>query len=177
MTASRRLPGPESAVLVTVTVRRISRIANPASAIPSEPALGKLYSTTFYALAGRQLTPDGVLVTQATSPYRSRQAFWCIKHTIETPRWGRQQEERLFARGYHTQVPSFGSWGFVMARREPFAILTGHLSVLTQYLTDPMLATLFVFPKTMDEIPTPVSRLNDPAVVRLYRQGYSQYFD
>ena len=144
---------------------------------PSQPQLGKLYSTSFYALCARQLNPKGVLVTQATSPYRSRKAFWCIKHTMETPRWGGPIEERLYALAYHTHVPSFGAWGFVMARREPLSTLTGCLRVPTRCLTDPMLATLSVFPKTMAETPTAVSRLNDPVVVHLYQQGYSQYFD
>ncbi|MCK5689647.1 polyamine aminopropyltransferase, partial [Myxococcota bacterium] len=36
---------------------------------PKHEGLGKLYSTTFYRLTAKNLTPRGILVTQATSPY------------------------------------------------------------------------------------------------------------
>src|SRR5207244_1213992 len=45
---------------------------------PNGDALAKLYSVEFYRLARRRLARGGVFVTQATSPYFSREAYWCV---------------------------------------------------------------------------------------------------
>ncbi len=144
---------------------------------PSEPALGKLYSRPFFGLVGNHLKPDGVLVTQATSPYRSRDAFWCIKHTIESPSWGPAGEKQFRAFAYHTQVPTFGMWGFVIARATPFTPEDIQLSSPGKYLTNSLLPSLFVFPADMAEVPTEVSQLDNPRVVHLYRRGYHKYLE
>lgn len=144
---------------------------------PSEPALGKLYSRPFFGLVGRHLTADGVMVTQATSPFRSRDAFWCIKHTIESPTWGPENDTKLYARAYHTQVPTFGMWGFVMARTRPVELSEINIEQPGKYLTNELLPTLFVFPSDMAEVETGVSQLDDPTVVTLYRRGFHKYLE
>lgn len=74
---------------------------------PNEESLAKLYTREFYALARRRITPAGIMITQATSPYFTNQTFWTVEHTVAD-----QFEHTL---PFHTQVPSFGDWGFVMA--------------------------------------------------------------
>ena len=46
-----------------------------------------------------------------------------------------------------------------------------------RFLNDQILPGLFNFPSDMARIEAPVSSLNDPVVVTLYRDGYHQYFD
>ena len=76
---------------------------------PTNFALGKLYTTTFYRLLCERLSPDATFVVQATSPLFARQAYWCIVATIE--------QAGLAVAPYHVYVPSFGEWGFVLAGR------------------------------------------------------------
>lgn len=78
---------------------------------PKDVGLAKLYTREFYAMAKKRLAAGGVLVTQATSPYFAPKAFWCIKETVESA-FGH-------AAPYHAWVPSFGEWGFVMAKKAP----------------------------------------------------------
>ena len=47
--------------------------------------LGRLYSAEFYALAGRALAPDGLMVVQAGSPFSTATAFWRTVSTIRPP--------------------------------------------------------------------------------------------
>jgi len=136
---------------------------------PSEAVLGKLYSRPFYRLASQRLAPGGMLTTQATSPFRSREAFWCIVHTMRAA--GFQ------VRPYHTIVPTFGTWGFALAGRGKVDPARIKLEVPTRYLTAALLPGLFAFPKDMAEVSTPISGLNDPVVTRLYRDGYSKYLE
>jgi spermidine synthase len=144
---------------------------------PSAPELGKLYSTAFYGLAGRRLAAGGMLAAQCTSPFRARSAYWCIVHTLRAARWGPQDDQRFVARPYHTLVPTFGTWGFVLAGRAVPQPATLAVTAPTRYLTTELLPTLFVFPPDMAEVPTPINRLDDPVVSRLYRAGYHQYLD
>ncbi len=143
---------------------------------PSAAELGKLYSQAFFGLAGRRLAAGGMLACQCTSPFRSREAFWCIVHTIGATSWG-LGNERFHVRPYHTLVPTFGTWGFALAGQsvpEPAELL---IQLPTRYLTTDLLPGLFVFPPDMAEVDTPINRLNDAVLTRLYRMGYHKYLD
>jgi spermidine synthase len=144
---------------------------------PSEPGLGKLYSRAFFTLIGRSLRAGGTFAAQCTSPFRSRAAYWSIIHTIEAARWGGEREARFHAAPYHTMVPTFGTWGFVVATTHDIDTSQIRINVPTRYLSDQLLPTLFVFPQDMNRMDAPVSLLNDPIVVRLYRDGYHQHLD
>ena len=81
---------------------------------PSNYAVGKLYSTAFYRLLARRLSPHGRVVVQGTSPLFARASFWCIERTL--------REAGFRTAPYHVYVPSFGEWGFVLASMgEPYA--------------------------------------------------------
>ena len=136
---------------------------------PSGPGLAKLYSRPWYRLVRRRLAPGGMFCTQATSPFRSRAAYWCIVHTMASA--------DLQAAPFHAYVPTFGTWGFVLAGREvpdPASIRVG---VPTQFLTTDTAAGLFALPPDVSEVQTPINELNNPVISRLYRDGYHQYFD
>lgn len=145
---------------------------------PSTLTLAKLYSRSFYALAMRRLSQDGVLVTQATSPFFARRAFWCVATTLESV-----STERETAAGlpvvrtypYRVHVPSFGEWGFVMASRREVAIDELRVQVPTRFLDDAVLPGLFVFGKDIQRLETEVNRLDDPVLHRYYRKGWQTY--
>lgn len=145
---------------------------------PSEPSLGKLYTRGFFTMVGRRLASGGAFAAQCTSPFRARQAYWSIVRTIEAARWGPPEAaQRWHTAPYHTVVPTFGTWGFVVASTRPIDPSTVQITVPTRYLRTEVVPTLFTFPPDMDRVDAPISVLDDPAVVRLYRAGYHQYLE
>ena len=145
---------------------------------PSTTNISKLYSKSFFSLVGRRLGADGILCTQATSPYRAREAFWSIAATIEAARWGLPEAPEQFKTApFHVMIPTFGIWGFVMASRHPLPVESLEIEVDTRYVTTDLAPSFFVFPPDMSRVEVPVSSLNNPAVVRLYRDGYHQYLE
>jgi spermidine synthase len=76
---------------------------------PATPPLARLYSVTFYGRLLRRLAPDGMLVTQASTPFFSPKVLASIQATLA--------ELNLTTRPYGVDVPSFGPWGFVLAHR------------------------------------------------------------
>ena len=134
---------------------------------PSNYALGRLYSAPFFRLLARQLAPQGLIATQATSPVAAREAFWCIVATLEAA--------GLRTAPYHALVPSFGDWGFVLASREglndgyqPPSRLPDGLS----YLTAGILPTLFVFSPDVGPLAVAANRLDTQALVSYYDRGW-----
>lgn len=144
---------------------------------PSAAGLGKLYSRTFYGLVGRHLAEGGAMACQSTSPFRSRSAFWCIAHTAGAAQWGHDNATKLEVRPYHTLVPTFGTWGFILCGTSLPPTDQLRIRVDSQYVTSAMLPGLFVFPPDMSEVETAISDLNDPEVVKLYHSGYHKYLD
>jgi spermidine synthase len=136
---------------------------------PSNYALGKLYSLSFYRLLRQRLRPHGVAVVQTTSPYYARKAFWTIARTM------RAADFRVHP--MHVHVPSFGEWGFVMLggpRLESPRRLLLPASRL-RYLDESSLAQLFTFPKDMQRVPAPINRLNDQPLVGIYTREWGKW--
>lgn len=133
---------------------------------PNNFSLGKLYTTRFYSLVRRHLTPESVLTVQSTSPMTARQSFWCIATTMEAA--------GLHTLPYHTAVPSFGEWGYVLASPSPLSVPTGTLPQL-RYLNDALLPTLFVFSADMTRVPAEVNRLNNQVLVQYYEREWRRY--
>ena len=144
---------------------------------PSTPNLSKLYAKSFYRLVGKHLALGGAIAVQSTSPFRSREAYWCIAHTMRAGLAGERRPEPLYVHPYHTHVPTFGQWGFMLVSEHDDIIGNIELTVPTQYLNNGILPGLFQFPDDMAELETPISRLNDPVICRLYRKGYHKYLE
>jgi spermidine synthase len=141
---------------------------------PNDEGIGKLYTRSFYRLVFKHLAPDGVMVTQATSPYYAADAFWCIYNTLAATTL-HSEGGQVYPLAFRTYVPSFGEWGFVMAANRPVRAADVAVNVPTRYLSQALLPTLFVFSKDMGHRDTPVNVLNDQALIRLYRDGYNRF--
>ena len=76
---------------------------------PKTIELARLYTREFYQLASRHLSLGGTLVTQATSPFFSRQAFLSILKSV--------QAAGLPAIAYHNHIPTLGEWGWVLGMK------------------------------------------------------------
>jgi spermidine synthase len=76
---------------------------------PRSIELGRLYSHEFYALCRRKLRPNGLIITQAGSPYFATKAYNCINKTIQSVGF---KTVRL-----HNQVLSMGEWGWIIGAK------------------------------------------------------------
>ena len=86
---------------------------------PRDFAVSKLYSREFYAPLIQRVAARGAIVTQAGSPLFARQAFWSVNRTIKETSNPFAPGAPLHVTPYHTYVPSFGEWGFVLASAHP----------------------------------------------------------
>lgn len=144
---------------------------------PNSVELAKLYSKEFYLkLRHRVLAPDGAVAIQSTSPYHAKEAYLCVKRTMEAAGW------RTLP--YHENVPSFGDWGWLIAwpaksgyGDQLKADLFGRVSytVPTRYLTPAAFRRATVFGKgelTAKRIE--VNTLMNPVLLDLYvRYGWN----
>lgn len=126
---------------------------------PNSEALNKLYSNVFYGMCKSHLNEGGVLVSQSTSPYYAKKAFWCINRTMESV--------GLNVRAYHLEVPSFGDWGFNMAKREAFSD-TFKIEVESKYLDEKIAESLFQFGKDELAKDVKINRLTNPVLIEYY---------
>ncbi len=134
---------------------------------PNNYSLGKLYTSHFYRLAARALADDGAMVVQSTSPLYARRSYWCIERTIASV--------GLSTAPYHVNVPSFGEWGYVLAKKHPFDPPRDPGVPGLRYLTPEELPTLFTFGADMQPIPVETNRLNDQQLVTYYEGEWSRW--
>ena len=127
---------------------------------PNDEGLSKLYSVAFYKLVGDILNPRGTMVTQSTSPFFARHAFWCIHQSIEEAGW------HTYA--YHVDVPSMGNWGFNLASKTPCDVTDIRLTVETNFLTDNLVGAMFKFGKDVAEVETRLNKLLKPVLMFYY---------
>jgi spermidine synthase len=127
---------------------------------PNGDALAKLYSVEFYRLARRHLSPGGVFVTQATSPFFSRDAFWCVVRSVRAA--------GLRPLPIHVYVPSFGDWGFVLAAERELRLEGLRLPGSLRFLTPDLAPALAVFDGDTGEVSVEVSTVDHPRILRYY---------
>lgn len=133
---------------------------------PTEFALGKLYTESFYREVARILGPDGVMTVQSTSPLIAPRSYWTVASTLEAA--------GLSVRGYHAYVPSFGEWGFTLAGHGSLP-KTAELPPGLRFLTAESEPLMFQFPPDMARRPTPVNRLDNQALVRSFAEEWGHY--
>jgi spermidine synthase len=130
---------------------------------PNNFALGKLYTTRFYNLLRSKLTTESAVVIQTTSPLVARESFWCIVKTLEASGFA--------VRPYQTAVPSFGIWGYALAKLQPFdPPAKPPASVELKFLNDNSFASMFEFAADTSRPDTDIeiNRLDNQALVRYY---------
>ena len=137
---------------------------------PNNFALGKLYTTRFYNLLKQKLKPDSSVVIQTTSPLIARNSFWCVMNTLEASGYS--------VKPYQTTVPSFGIWGYALAKLEPFERPQSPPSgVEMRFLNNETFASLFEFPadtsKPDEELE--INRLDNQALVRYYEAEWRRF--
>ena len=137
---------------------------------PNNFALGKLYTTRFYSLLKSKLKPDSAVVIQTTSPLVARTSFWCIVKTLEAVGFS--------VRPYQTTVPSFGIWGYALAKLEPFdQPMKPPPGIELHFLNDNSFASMFEFSSdtSRPDEDIEVNRLDNQALVRYYEAEWRRF--
>ncbi len=133
---------------------------------PSNDAVARLYSTVFFKKARQCLAPGGVFATQATSPFHTRRAFWCIYETMQASGFA-----HIYP--YHAYVPTFGDWGFLMASDR--ALDTEHFSpgITCRFLDEELVKKMFYFEQ---DISNPgnlnINRLDRPCLLTYFLEDW-----
>ncbi len=131
---------------------------------PHDETISKLYTDMFYRMVKKSLKPDGVFITQSTSPLFAREAFWCINNTLSS----------VFKKviPYHVFVPTFGDWGFNIAMdsdSEPADTGDNHDSKF--FTRETFLASMH-FPRDSSRLHTDINRFNKPVLYLYYLKGW-----
>jgi len=137
---------------------------------PNTIALSRLYSKQYYRLARANLTSGGIMVTQATSPFFVKPAFWSIAKTIEAAGFA-------YTYPYHTNVPSFGDWGFVLSTLYSIDLIPKRPVENSLFLTQESMPSLFVFEKDIQKIEVEINQIDKPVVLDYYLNSWRYFSD
>ncbi len=129
---------------------------------PHNEALAKLYSVEFYRMIRAILNPNGTLVTQATSPYYTAEAYWSIRDSIRAAGFN--------TLSYHVDVPAFGIWGFHLAREYSTPSQFNFLPD-ARFMNNQVMAAAQVFAPDQQPHQTRINSIFEPGIYLEYRQG------
>jgi spermidine synthase len=133
---------------------------------PSNFGLGKLYSVPMYRLIKQHLAQTGIFVVQSTSPYFAKQSFWCIDATLK--------EAGFFTYPYHALVPSFGEWGYVLAKKQDNYQIPTHYHLPMKFLDADSTRLMFSFAPDMQPVKVEANHLNNQALVHYFEQDWGR---
>jgi spermidine synthase len=133
---------------------------------PNTFALGKLYTTRFYGMLRSRLTPHAAVTVQSTSPMFARNSFWCIVRTLEAAGFS--------VKPYSIAVPSFGVWGYALARLTPFDIPRDPPPGL-RFLDHNTLNAMFTLSADIGPVPVEINRLDNQVLVRYYEGEWKRF--
>ncbi len=135
---------------------------------PHNEALNKLYSVEMYKMVKRAMKPVAHMVSQSSSPFFTREAFWQIGHTVAAA--------GLDVFSYHITVPSFSIWGFTLASSGmpvPRKFDLGTIEM--RYLTAELMNSAGVFPKDSGRVKVAVNSIFEPTLYENYIRGVMRY--
>ena len=135
---------------------------------PNNPSLSRLYSRKFYTMVLNSLSKGGVSIVQSTSPLFARKAFWCIVHTVEAT-----GADTL---PYHTNVPSFGEWGYTLFSNMPLRFDFSGLPKDLKYFSAGQFQMMRYFPKDMSETDTKVNTIFEHPLLKYYVKGWEKWY-
>ena len=143
---------------------------------PHDIAISRLYTRWFYLHVRTRLAAGGIMVTQATSPYYAREAYWSIVSTIETAHSSDDPRPPMHVIPYHTYVPTFGDWGFVMASPRRIDPARLRLDVPLRYLNQESFVSMQTFPPDQSRLEVEANTIQTHELVRYYEKGWEQWY-
>jgi len=136
---------------------------------PNNISLSRLYSETFYRLLGTHLSRAGAMVTQATSPMFSRDAFWCIEETMH--------ESDFYTVPYHTYIPSFGEWGFVLASKMKLPLEKIKPIKDLKFIDTKTMQRMKIFDKDISKPEIESNKLSSHKLIYYYDAGWKKWYE
>ena len=134
---------------------------------PREEGISKLFSVEAYRLIRRHLAPGGVVLTQATSPYYARRAYWCIGESME--------EADFEVLSFHAYVPSLGEWGFHLGSVEPIDPRGIEFMPGLRYLNKELFLSRLDFDADMARVEVEPNTLERPTLAGYYREDFARW--
>lgn len=128
---------------------------------PYSLSINKMYTSQFYKRLQGLLKPKGVVVTQATSPFHAKPAYLTIGKTLSSGGYD--------TKPYWHNIPSFGEWGWWMGSTEP--LVYRGLKVETEYVSDALARSSFVFGKGALDGESQVNTMMQPVLIDLYNNA------
>ena len=140
---------------------------------PKSVELGRLYSFEFYKLCYRQLKPNGLIITQAGSPYYAARAFNCIDKTMSA--------SGFTTLPLHNQVITLGEWGWVMGAKNIGKTQLKNLvqnanleDIQTRWMNEESLTLITSFgknsfPNQTDSVE--INKIHNPVLFQYYLNG------
>ena len=138
---------------------------------PVDIELNQYYTLEFYNLCYKALKENGLMITQAGSPYYATKAFDCVRKTME--------KSGFSVAAFHNQVLSLGEWGWVLGARSMNAgSLENNLKslifdqVTTQWINQEAMNMMLSFGKPYVLVDTiAVNTLKNPVIYQYYNTG------
>jgi spermidine synthase len=134
---------------------------------PSTYSVGKLYTSTFYKVLFKSLAEEGVVIVQSTSPFVAPKSFWCINNTLEAV--------GFHTIPYHTYIPSFGDWGYIMAMKHQSYIIPDTFINDLRFINKSTFSEMINFPKDVPKLSTEVNKLNNQVLVNYFEDEWAAY--
>lgn len=127
---------------------------------PHNEAINKLYSREFYHMIERRMSENSILVSQSSSPFFTRRTYWGIEKTLDD----------IFenTESYHVTVPSFGVWGFHMARNQQGFPQGYQFDIDTKWINSTVMQAAKMFSNDIAKIDVPVNSIMEPKLYQLY---------
>jgi spermidine synthase len=144
---------------------------------PRDFAISKLYAREFYAPLMERISPRGVMVTQAGSPVFAREAFWSVVRTWAGTRNPSRPGAPLTLVPYHTYVPSFGDWGFVMATQEERFHAPDRLPEGLKHYNSDLFAAMTTFPEDSGPLDVEPNTILSHPLVTYYEKGWAAWMN
>jgi len=129
---------------------------------PHNEAINKLYSKEFYKMIRRRMSDNGLVVTQSSSPFFTPRTFWGIEKTL-----AHVFDDTL---SFQASIPSFGIWGFHLARVNQTIPRTFSIDVETAFINDEVMSAAMVFADDIAKMDVPVNSIMEPKLYQLYLQ-------
>ncbi len=127
----------------------------------------RLYTKEFYEMLYKILLPNGIMITQASSPFFAKNTFCCILNTVKSAGFD--------AHPIVENIPSFGEWGFILGLKHKLSkhqiqqiVFNNFNEKYTKYLTREMALSLFNMPKDLICTNIKINTLINPVIIRYY---------
>ena len=132
---------------------------------PHNEALSKLYSKEFYNIVKKRMNVGAILVTQSSSPFFVKRAFWSINKTLE----------HVFNNStpYNISLPSFGIWGFNLVTLNNNIPENWTFEAKTRSISNASMKKSLIFEKDLLKVKVPINTIFQPKLYELYATDMS----